>query len=318
MTPSSSGHQDNFTCCMTETFDALGLTVLERGWLSSNSTVINDEGSAWVVDTGYSTHAGQTVELVRATVGQRSLNGILNTHLHSDHCGGNAALQVAFPEARVSIPPGQAGAVAVWDEVKLTYQPTGQQCSRFSFQELLQPDTEVCLAGRPWQIHAAPGHDPHAVLLYQPDHKVLISGDALWQNGFGVVFPELEGAHAFEEVASTLDLIEKLTPRIVIPGHGSPFTDVSAALSRARARLKQFQTEPDRHREYAAKVLVKFRLLECQQCSLEDLDHWFKSTDYFAVVQSNSVAADLSLPRLLERLVASGAARVADGYVYDN
>lgn len=318
LTPLMDGHQDKTLRFMTDAFDALGLTVLERGWLSSNSTVITDNDSAWVIDTGYSTHAVQTVELVRAALGDRSLRAILNTHLHSDHCGGNAALQAAFPDARVLIPPGQADAVAAWDEVRLTYQPTGQQCARFTFHDQLQPSTEIMLADHAWQIHAAPGHDPHAVLLYQPDQRVLISGDALWQNGFGVVFPELEGMHAFEEVESTLDLIQQLAPRIVIPGHGSPFTDVSAALARARVRLHQFQTDPDRHREYAAKVLVKFRLLECQQCSIEDLDRWFESTEYFRIVQGNCAKSDLALPKLLDRLVASGAARVASGCVYDN
>jgi hypothetical protein len=33
---------------------------------------------------------------------------------------------------------------------------------------------------------------------------VLISADALWENGFGVVFPELEGDDAFAIVAATL------------------------------------------------------------------------------------------------------------------
>jgi glyoxylase-like metal-dependent hydrolase (beta-lactamase superfamily II) len=40
-----------------------------------------------------------------------------------------------------------------------------------------------------WQALAAPGHDPHALLLWCAEEGILISGDALWQNGFGVIFP---------------------------------------------------------------------------------------------------------------------------------
>ena len=49
---------------------------------------------------------------------------ILNTHLHSDHCGGNAALQAAWPGVQTAIP--RAGrACAHWDYA-LSYTPTGQ------------------------------------------------------------------------------------------------------------------------------------------------------------------------------------------------
>ena len=39
---------------------------------------------------------------------ERPLDLLLNTHLHSDHCGGNAALQARHPGVRTLIPPGQA------------------------------------------------------------------------------------------------------------------------------------------------------------------------------------------------------------------
>ena len=189
---------------MTHTPPALPphTTFLERGWLSANSVVFTGPEGAAVVDTGYCSHAEQTVALVQAALGGRALERILNTHLHSDHCGGNAALQATWPQVQTWVPPGQAHAVRNWDPVALSYQPTGQECPRFRLEGTLQPGTSVQLGGRAWQVHAAPGHDPHAVLLFEPQDALLISGDALWENGFGVVFPELEGAEAFAAVAS--------------------------------------------------------------------------------------------------------------------
>lgn len=302
---------------MISTLEALGVTVLERGWLSSNTTVVCDEHGGHVVDTGYCTHADQTVALVQRVLQGRPLREILNTHLHSDHCGGNAALKQAYPASLILIPPGQAAAVSAWDEAALTYEPTGQQCDRFGYDGLLRANTEVVLAGNAWQVHAAPGHDPHAILLFQPDHRVLISGDALWEHGFGVVFPELEGQSAFDEVEATLRLIESLEPAVVIPGHGTAFNAVRPALARAHTRLDQFRRDPGRHSEYAAKVLVKFRLLQCQQTTIEELTNWFDSTAYFGLVQRNAGTSELTLPYLLERLVTSGAARMEGERVYD-
>jgi glyoxylase-like metal-dependent hydrolase (beta-lactamase superfamily II) len=135
-----------------------------------------------------------------------------------------------------------------------------------------------------WQVHAAPGHDPHAVILFEPESRTLISADALWQNGFGVVFPELEGLEAFSDVGATLDLIEKLSPKVVVPGHGAVFIDVSDALGRARSRLDTYLAQPRKHAAHAVKVLMKFKLLELQTVLLTDFMEWADRTPYFAIV----------------------------------
>ncbi|NMM78944.1 MBL fold metallo-hydrolase [Acidovorax sp. SRB_24] len=299
---------------MTQTAQALApeITILERGWLSANSIVFAGARSGTaVVDTGYCAHAAQTVALVDATLGGRPLARILNTHLHSDHCGGNAALQAAWPGAQTAIPPGQAAHVRHWDPYALSYAPTGQECPRFRFDGLLQPGTEVVLGDRPWQVHAAPGHDPHSVVLFEPQDALLISADALWENGFGVVFPELEGEDAFASVGATLDLIERLAPRTVIPGHGPVFHGVPRALEVARRRLDGFVREPRRHALYAAKVLLKYKLLEWQQISLADLQGWTTATPYFGLLHARHFGDEAPGPwllRLVAELVRSGAA----------
>ena len=266
------------------------ITVLERGWLSANSIVFSGRHGTAVVDTGYCSHTDQTVALVHGALAGRALDRILNTHLHSDHCGGNAALQQAWPGAETAIPPGQAAHVRHWDAYALSYTPTGQQCPRFRFDTLLQPDTTTLLGDRPWQVHAAPGHDTHSVVLFEPHHGILISADALWENGFGVVFPEIEGIAAFDEVAATLDVIEQLRPALVLPGHGSAFTDVDAALATARRRLEGFASNPTRHALYAAKVLLKYKLLEWQQLPLATVTAWLAATPYYGVLHQRYFA----------------------------
>jgi glyoxylase-like metal-dependent hydrolase (beta-lactamase superfamily II) len=254
------------------------VTVLERGWLSANNIVLHGapgEG-ATVVDTGYVSHAEQTVALLgHALRPGESLVRIVNTHLHSDHCGGNAALKQAWPRAQTVIPPGQAEAVARWDEDALSYGPTGQRCDRFAHDALLQPGQALTVGERSWQAHAAPGHDPHSLVLFDAAHRVLISADALWEHGFGVVFPELDGADAFDDVARVLDLIERLNPALVLPGHGAPFTDVRGALQRARARLDTFRADPAKHAKHGAKVLVKYHFLDVQSEPASAFDAWF-------------------------------------------
>ena len=298
-----------------------GVSVFERGWLSSNNILFEGADAMALVDTGYSTHSAQTVALVHSAAAGKPLGLLLNTHLHSDHCGGNAALQRAFPSAQTLIPPGLAPAVQDWDPVVLTFAPTGQNCPQFRFDGLLQPGTTIDLGDANWEVHGAPGHDPHSVVLFEPESQTLISADALWENGFGIVFQELEGISAFEEVAATLEIIEALEPRVVIPGHGSVFTDVGSALVAARTRLQAFTRDPRKHARHAAKVLLKFKLLEVQRAAMPDFMRWALGTVYFDLVHQrffNDSSIDRWLEQMINELVASGACRMNGQFVLNN
>lgn len=294
--------------------------VFERGWLSSNNVLLlSDQGCA-LVDSGYVTHAPQTLSLLDEALQGRPLTLLVNTHLHSDHCGGNAAVQSHFPGLRTLIPPGHAEEVRRWDAAALSHVPTGQSCPRFRFDTTLVPGNSLPLGSRDWDIHAAPGHDPHSVILFEPEHRMLISADALWQNGFGVVFPEIEGIRAFDEVGVTLDLIESLQPRVIIPGHGSPFDQLAPALAAARLRLAQFRADPRRHARHAAKVLLKFKLLELQQVSLSDFQRWVTQTSYFKLLHETYFASAGFwhwIEELLEDLTRVGAARIDNQVLFN-
>ncbi len=280
-----------------------GITILERGWLSSNNVLLHGGGSgAWLVDTGHVLHAAQTVALVRQALAGEPLRGIVNTHLHSDHCGGNAAVQRAFG-GRILIPPGRWAAALAWDEQELSYAPTGQRCERFVPDARIEPGQVLDVGGRQWQVLAAPGHDPHSLVLFDAHDGVLVSADALWENGFGVVFPELEGEDGFDEVGRVLDLIATLDARWVIPGHGAPFADVAAALARARRRLDGFRTDPARHARHAVKVLVKYHLLEEQSQTWTDFLAWFTGVELCLTIWERLCRPDGTMAAFGERLV---------------
>jgi len=311
-----------------QTLDGLGgLTVLERGWLSSNNILIHPapgQKGALLVDTGHVNHAAQTLALVQHALGGQPLAGIVNTHLHSDHCGGNATLQRAFA-APLCIPPGHAQAVAAWDEQQLSYRATGQRVDRFVASQQMVPGQALQAGGRlwpGWQVLAAPGHDPHSVMLFNEGTGVLLSADALWGNGFGVVFPEVEGEPGFDDVEAVLNLIAGLPVKVVVPGHGAPFTDVAAALDRARSRLAAFRASPERHARYAFKVLVKYHLMEEGAMAEEDLMPWARATPLVAALMQAQGGVDAAANEgwgraLVDELVAQGAAARQGGRLVD-
>jgi glyoxylase-like metal-dependent hydrolase (beta-lactamase superfamily II) len=298
-----------------------GLHILERGWLSANSVLLHggeDHPGAVLIDTGHASHAQQTVDLVKNSLQGEPLRCVINTHLHSDHCGGNAGLQRAF-SVPVFIPPGGFEAVRRWDVNALSYRATGQCCERFEVHGSVRPGEHLVWGERRWDVMAAPGHDPDAIMLFDTENGVLVSGDALWANGFGVVFPELDGDHAFDDVAAVLQQIESLDVQWVIPGHGAPFADVRGALARAHSRLARFRASPKEHALHAAKVLLKFHLLEIQSQSLSALHLWVGDTALMRSIWTSLgrpfASIHLWCDFLVETLVERQVLRLREGVV---
>jgi glyoxylase-like metal-dependent hydrolase (beta-lactamase superfamily II) len=287
---------------------------IERDWLSANGVLFDDGRRTALVDTGFVKHRDLTLAIVRRALGPRPLDLIVNTHLHSDHCGGNAALQQAY-DARTLIPAASADAVARWDEAALTYASTGQRCDRFGFDGTLDDGQTIELGGLEWCAIAAPGHDPEALVLHCARERLLISADALWGNGFGLIFPELEGESGFAEQRAILERIASLDVAVVLPGHGPMFTDVSGALRVARQRLDHLAADPARNARHAAKVLLKYQLLDRERVPIEGIVPLFESMPL--VTGANARYLGLSTAALADwavgELERAGAARIVDG-----
>ena len=137
------------------------IQVIERGWLSSNNVLLFEGESATLVDAGYVGHAPQTVALVKSALATRrgspGLGRIINTHSHSDHIGGNAALQAEFG-CRIVIPAGIERMVAEWDTEALLLDQAKQQGERFAHDAVIEAGSEFEMGGLVLQALAAPGH----------------------------------------------------------------------------------------------------------------------------------------------------------------
>ncbi len=250
-----------------------GMRFIERDWLSANMMVFDDT----VIDTGYDTHTAMTMTLVEHAFEGRAPARILNTHLHSDHCGGNAVLQARYPGIRTTIPLLDAPAVEAWNTHELTFSKTQQSCQRFTHTDTLAADTEIELGKLRFRTIATGGHDEAMLCLYCEKEGLLISADALWEDGFGVLFAQFEGLNGIAEQQATLDRLAPLDVRLVLPGHGGMFTDFNTALRTAQQRVDYFAEDPDRVWRNGMRVLIKYRLLADQRMTLAHLAELFVS-----------------------------------------
>jgi glyoxylase-like metal-dependent hydrolase (beta-lactamase superfamily II) len=293
------------------------LLVLERGWLSANSILFFEGEQATVVDSGYVTHAEQTVALVRHALAGRKLTRLINTHSHSDHIGGNAALKAAF-DCEIIVPAGLNATIADWDKDALLLSPLGQQGARFQHDHLIGAGNEIGMGGLNWQALAVPGHDMEALAYYNPEKRILISGDALWENGFGVVFPELLGqADGLASARTTLEMLSRLPIDIVIPGHGKAFCTVDAAFERAFRRLDNFQNNIGQLAWHAIKVIVSFAIMEKQALPHADFPAFVLALPFAVDVNARFLnLSDEQLVAGIEReLLLVNALRLSDGMI---
>ena len=262
------------------------IQVIERGWLSANNIVLHEGAEAIVVDSGYGAHVPQTLALLERVLAGKKLARLVNTHCHSDHMGGNAAIQAKYG-CRTSIPEGEAALIDDWDEQALILAIADQRAERFRYDDTFRDGDTLRMGGLDWQVIAAPGHDTHAVMFYSPEARILMSGDALWENGFGVVFSQLFGRDtALAETRATLEAIGGLRVDVVIPGHGRPFGDAGAALERALYRLEGYEEDITRLARHCAKVMLSFALLEKRSMPLAELPAYVARVPILAELNS--------------------------------
>ncbi len=293
------------------------LLVLERGWLSANNILFFEGDDATLVDSGYVTHAGQTVDLVGHALRGRHLKKLINTHSHSDHIGGNAALQARFG-CEIVVPAGLHASVAEWDENALLLSPLGQQAARFQHDSLIGAGDRLEMGGLEWQALAVPGHDMEALAYYNPERRILISGDALWENGFGVIFPELLGeADGLASTRATLEMLSRLPIDIVIPGHGSPFATIDEAFERAFRRVDSFSANIDKLAWHAIKVIVSFAMMERRRLPTGDFPAFLRALPFAIDVNARylNLPEDQLVARIERELLLVNALRREDGFL---
>lgn len=243
-----------------------------RGWLNCNQVVMLAPRDNVLVDSGYCTHRERTLELLASPVGldRQPLERLVNTHCHSDHMGGNAAIASAYG-CRTTIPEGEVPHVDPWTPQSVWMAQFDQKADPFHYDDTIAAGDAFEGGGFEWEAHAAPGHDMDALMFFEPVNRILISGDALWEEAMGFVWPE-EGPNPYIAAArETLAAIEKLDPAIVIPGHGKAFFDARGSIAKVRSKLDAFERDRVKNARHVIKVMFVFALLDRERMPVDEV-----------------------------------------------
>lgn len=204
------------------------ITTANGGNIVNTAFIATREG-VLVIDTGPSLLYGQQMRKAIAAVSDRPIVRVFNTHHHPDHFLGNQAYADVPIEA---LPPtieglhrdGDAFAGNLYrmagdwmrgTEVRL---PTGEaRPGRFA------------LGGHDIELIALRGHTQADLLVFDHTTGVLFAGDLVfWQRTATTPHADLTAW------LQSLDAIERLPYKLLVPGHGEPVPDARAIVQTRR------------------------------------------------------------------------------------
>jgi hydroxyacylglutathione hydrolase len=174
---------------------AIKVTSAALGSLATNSYLVEVEDRVLLVDPAADGAA------LRALVGGRRVDMVVNTHGHFDHIGANWSL----PSRCVAIHEADADLVGLF----LPNHPP--------FQRFLRDGEELVPGVR---VLHTPGHSPGSIVLVMDG--ILLTGDLLFAGSIGRT--DLPGGSDSEMDESLRKLLALPGGYIVYPGHGEPTT----------------------------------------------------------------------------------------------
>ena len=152
-------------------------------------------------------------------LGDKKVVGIILTHCHSDHIGAVNELVEAYG---CWVACGARDVDGVADVHRSGFDEEGIDYTVDHVDRALEEGDVVTWGGDSLTVLHTPGHTPGSICLLCEDHKVMFSGDMLFQGAIGSTAFVL--GNDADMVRSCARLTE-LNPALrVYPGHGGPTT----------------------------------------------------------------------------------------------
>lgn len=149
------------------------------------------------------------------------VTGIVNTHLHLDHCFGVNSVKNRYG-VKLSAHPGDA---ALGRKIATQAMRFGLSDERKPVEidvELHDGDT-IRVGDETLQVLGIPGHSPGGIALYSASGKFVLTGDSLFQHSIGRT--DLEGGDLRVLVEGVREKLLTLPgDTLVLPGHGAATT----------------------------------------------------------------------------------------------
>jgi len=176
----------------------------------SNIYVIDNE---IVVDTGTGEFFHQARQEIEKAVDPKRIKLIVNTHYHYDHTGGNKK----FRDWLKSPIAAHKADRELIEKGKTLSESFHQVAKIVTIDQELRDGDIIHTENFNLSVIHTPGHSAGSICLYEPDKKILISGDMLFDGTVGRT--DLPGGN-YNETRFSLEKLDKMNIQYLFPGHG--------------------------------------------------------------------------------------------------
>ena len=189
-----------------------------QGYMVNTSVIIGDKGVI-LVDTGFTDEIGLMLKKTIATITDKPVTHVINTHHHGDHSLGNVAFKDAEIISAEKCRELLNAPTYAW--VETVENMTGRKFPNIKIvpAKTVYPENttnKVTLQGVSMELIVPHGsHTPGDMMVYLPQYKLLISGDILVKK----MMPSFIDAHVKSLIATIEDIV-KMDIKTIIPGHG--------------------------------------------------------------------------------------------------
>jgi glyoxylase-like metal-dependent hydrolase (beta-lactamase superfamily II) len=260
-----------------------GFFFIERGYLNANHFAFIGKKPI-LVDTAHGNDFAETERsLSRLGILLSEVGTIINTHSHTDHVGGNRRIQEKSG-CEIRLHAIGKHFIDTRDDWSTWYRYYDQPTDFFTCGKGLEAGDILELGPHAFEVVHTPGHSADLIVLYNKKEKILISSDALWENGLPAMTVRIEGSGAAFSALESMEKMEALDVKTVYPGHGKPFDDFLGAIARGRKILRKYLSNRE---EIGADLLKKIivYILMAKNGYPEDAffpylrgTHWFRET----------------------------------------
>jgi len=218
-----------------------------------SSVLVSGTRDAILVDAQFGKgQAEQLVQKIRAS--GKHLTTIYISHGDPDYYFGLDTLTAAFPDAKVLAPQPVVDHINATVAAKLEFwgpKMGADKPAKTIVPQVLQ-GASLSLEGQQLQVIGLDGPQPDRSFVWIPSIKAVVGGVVVAQN-IHVWMADTQSAKSHKDWLATLQRIEQLTPRTVVPGHylGTPTLE---AVEFTAGYIQAFDDEADKAKNAAELI----------------------------------------------------------------